>query len=300
MRVRSIGQQPLIDVIAPASAFDTASFQASVAVLQAANIRLRFRSDISTRTGFLAGSDERRLEELLAALDAPDSDVIWAARGGYGVTRLLPQVPVERIRDAGKIVIGFSDVSALHARWLAAGLPSIHGSMVARFGQEPPDVQARLLSLLASGEAPAPLSGKGLVPGVAEGLLTGGNLMVLSALCGTPYQPDLQGCVLLLEEVGERPYRIDRLLVQCAQAGLFKGIAGIAVGEFKDCEQADGSATSAQVLAEHLPKLGVPVLTGLPVGHGVVNMAVPFGRRVRLDVDAGALTFLEPLFSSER
>jgi muramoyltetrapeptide carboxypeptidase len=287
-----------IDVIAPAGPFDETQFRQSVGALEARGFRLRFRPDILERDRFLAGSDQRRSAELLAAIDAPDSDVIWCARGGYGVTRLLPHIPIERIQRGNKILVGFSDITALHTRWLGAGVPAIHGGMIVRFAKEPADVTERLVSLVRTGAAPAALQGRTMIAGATEGVLAGGNLMVLSALCGTPYQPDFRGKILFLEDIGERPYRIDRMLVQCAQAGMFEGIVGLALGEFTDCEQPDGSATSVGVLEEHLRVLGVPTISGLPCGHGAINQALPVGVRARLDATAGSLEFLEPLHVS--
>jgi muramoyltetrapeptide carboxypeptidase len=295
MPARAVRPHAPIDVIAPAGPFDRAIFEKSLQELQSRGLQLRFRPDVFSRDRFLAGDDARRGAELHDALTNPDSDVIWCARGGYGTTRLLPHLPIELIRRANKILVGFSDITALHARWLAAGVPSIHGGMIARFSQEPDDVATRLLQLVRTGAPPAPLTGKPLTSGRAEGVLTGGNLMVLNSMLGTPYQPDFRGKIVLLEDVGERPYRIDRMLVQCTQAGLFEGVAGIALGEFTDCEERDGSSTSAQVLESQLAPLGVPIIFGLPCGHGSVNQAVPFGVRARLDAHEGTLSFLESI-----
>lgn len=285
----------IVDVVAPAGPFDDEAFRRGIEVLERFGFRPRFRPDIHSRDRFLAGSDDRRLRELQAAMDAPDSLAIWCVRGGYGCTRLLPSLSVESIRRADKVLIGFSDITALHALWWAAGVPSIHGTMVARLAAEPPEVLRRLHHLLTETSIVDRLAGHPLLEGETTGRLAGGNLALLAALCGTPWQPDLEGAVLFLEEVGERPYRVDRMLIQCEEAGLFDGIAGLAVGEFTGCDDRESGITSMGVIEEHARVLNVPTVTALPCGHGAVNQALPFGRRVRLDGTRGRLEFLEPL-----
>jgi muramoyltetrapeptide carboxypeptidase len=142
---------------------------------------------------------------------------------------------------------------------------------------------------------PAPrLKGTPLVGGSAEGPLVGGNLAVLTRLLGTPYLPPLDGAVLLLEDVGERPYRLDRMWTHLALAGIFDRVRGLALGEFTGCDEPGESYGSADVLGTLVGELGLPCVSDLPIGHGEVNVPVPLGCRVRLDANAGALEFLEP------
>jgi muramoyltetrapeptide carboxypeptidase len=291
MRARPLSPDSLIDVIAPASSFDRSLFESGVAFLRERGFRVRYRPDLFEKERFLAGSDARRFAELDAALRAPDSDAIWCVRGGYGATRLLNDLSLRTIRQANKLLIGFSDVTALHARWFAAGVPSLHSTMVARLSKEPLGIVDRLFSALVPGAVTPPLAGQTLLAGDAEGVITGGNLALLAALCGTPFQPDLSGAIVALEDVGERGYRLDRFIVQCEQAGLFRGIAGLAFGEFFDC--GDEGIPASGVLEEHARRIGVPTIVGLPFGHGVINNALPFGVRGRLS--DGQLTYLEPL-----
>lgn len=292
---KAVSTGSIVDVIAPSGPFDHERFRAGLGLLEKAGLRPRHRPDVFSRERFLAGSDERRAAELIAALKAPDSDLVWCARGGYGATRLLSDLPLEIIRGAGKLLIGFSDITALHARWLAAHVPSLHAPMVAKLTEEPETSLTRLLELLLTGRRP-PLSGRPGRPGIAEGTLAGGNLTVLTALLGTPFQPRLEGCVLFLEDVGERPYRLDRMLVQCRQAGLFQGVVGLAFGHFTDCEEKDRSAAAEDVLHEHADRLKVPVVAALSCGHESPNEPLPLGLRVRLDAAAGTLNWLEPLY----
>jgi muramoyltetrapeptide carboxypeptidase len=294
--VRRVRDGSLVDVIAPSGPFDVEGFRAGVGWLEKQGFRVRHRADVFAREGFLAGGDARRLDELHEALAAPDSDLVWAARGGYGVTRIVERLDLALVRRASKLLVGFSDLTALHGAWHRAGVPSVHGTMVARLAREPDPSRAATLGLLRTGRA-APLSGTTLHAGRASGPLAGGNLALLAAACGTTFQPDLSGCVLFLEDVGERPYRLDRMLVQCRQAGLFRGIVGLVWGDFTGCEEKDGSSSSAEVLAEHTRALGLPAIAGLPSGHGDVNWPLPFG--VRVTVGDGRLAFDGSLYGDE-
>src|SRR5262249_31545829 len=157
----------------------------------------------------------------------------FAARGGYGAMRLLAKLRIEGV--APRLLVGFSDITALHAALQAAGWVSIHGPVVLQLRSQPPAVVERLLALLESATTPAPpLAGPPRAGGVAGGPLLGGNLSVPARLLGTPYLPDLEGAVLLLEDVGERPYRLDRMWTHLALAGVFDRVRGIALGEFTD------------------------------------------------------------------
>jgi muramoyltetrapeptide carboxypeptidase len=285
-----------VAVVAPAGPFDRESFEAGLRLL-AGRYRPVVGDGCLARTRYLAGDDARRLHELAAALADGTLKGVFAARGGYGSMRLLPAL-WPKLRSGGgrpKPLVGFSDITALHAAFQAAGWGSIHGPVVTQLGTQPPAVFERLVALLESPASPPPaLTGTALVGGVAEGPLLGGNLSVLTRLLGTPYLPDLRGAVLLLEDVGERPYRLDRMWTHLALAGVFHQVRGIALGDFTDCEEANADYGSAEVLATLAADTGLPCLAGLPVGHGAVNQPLPLGGSVRLDADAGRLEFLEP------
>jgi muramoyltetrapeptide carboxypeptidase len=166
-----------------------------------------------------------------------------------------------------------------------------------------PDTRERLFSLLESGSPAQPLNGTAtFVEGTAEGPLLGGNLSVFTRLLGTPFMPNLEGAVLLLEDVGERPYRLDRMWTHLELAGVFRKVSGIALGSFTQCEeraQQDMTYTSEELLRELAMATGIPCVAGFPIGHGDVNEPVPLGVRVRLDGAAGRLTFLESAVSEE-
>jgi muramoyltetrapeptide carboxypeptidase len=277
-------------VVAPASPFDPAVLEAGLAVLRGPlGLRPRFRPDLSARAGYLAGDDGRRLEEWREAVADREARAIFCARGGYGAMRLLPAIDPAPLLADPKLLVGFSDLTALHALLNRAGLATVHGPVVTQLGRAPADAVTHLKALLF-GEAPrpaawgAPEPGAGLAGGAtvtagrARGRLLGGSLALLSHLCGTPWMPLLEGAILLLEDVGERPYRLDRYLTQLALAGALRGLAGVAVGQLTDC---DGEA-GAEVVRRLVGALGVPAAEGFPFGHEDRNLALPLGPQATL------------------
>jgi muramoyltetrapeptide carboxypeptidase len=191
-----------------------------------------------------------------------------------------------------KHLVGFSDITALHLTAQAKGWCSLHAPVLTQLGKQPADVVERLFACL-EGASVAPLRGtRTVVPGVVEGPLLGGNLSVLTRLIGTPYLPSIEGCVLLLEDVGERPYRLDRMWTHLVLAGLLRGVKGVVFGEFTGCDEKGGSATSAEVLDELAQVLGVPCAAGFVIGHGEVNQPVTLGATVRLDATTQTLSVL--------
>jgi muramoyltetrapeptide carboxypeptidase len=278
-------------VVAPASSFDRASFEAGLEVISR-RYRVHYDPGLLTRHRYLAGNDERRLAELASALANKDARAVFSARGGYGMMRLLPGL--EGVALAAKPVIGFSDITALHQLLQRRGLVSIHGPVLTQLARLDAPTHARLFGLLESDAPAAELTGREtFVAGIAEGPLLGGNLAVLTRLLGTPFLAPLEGAVLLLEDVGERPYRLDRMWTHLALAGVFRRVRGIALGEFTGCEDRDADYSSADVLRELAAATGLPCVAGFPIGHGPQNQPVPLGVRVRLDAGNRRLTFLE-------
>jgi muramoyltetrapeptide carboxypeptidase len=277
--------------IAPASSFDRAAFEAGVEVV-ARRYQVHYDPGVLARQRYLAGSDARRLGELRHALADTASRAVFCARGGYGMTRLL--AGLEGVPLAAKPVIGFSDITALHQLLQRRGLVSVHGPVLTQLSRLDAGARTRLFSVLES-EAPAgELTGaETYVDGVAEGPLLGGNLSVLTRLLGTPFLAPLEGAVLLLEDVGERPYRLDRMWTHLELAGVFRQVRGIVLGEFRGCEEKEAEYSSADVLRELAAATGLPCAAGFPIGHGSQNQAVPLGVRVRLDAGSRRLTFLE-------
>jgi muramoyltetrapeptide carboxypeptidase len=296
--VRWLKPKPLrpgdrVHVVAPAGPFDRAGFEAGLAKLSS-RYDVRYDARLFASERYLAGPDALREAVLSEALADPEARALFCARGGYGVMRLLPRVRLPS--GAPPAVVGFSDITALHALFQAHGRTSLHAPVLTQLGRQADDVLERLLRTLEAPEPPAPLAGTAcLVPGRVEGRLLGGNLSVFTRLLGTPYFPDVTGALLLLEDVGERPYRLDRMWTHLRLAGVFERIAGLVLGDWTLCEEKDAEYTSLDVLRGLAEETGVPCAAGFAVGHGEVNQPVPLGVRARLDADAARLTFLEPL-----
>jgi muramoyltetrapeptide carboxypeptidase len=240
---------------------------------------------------YLAGPDAVRAEALRTALFDPEMRAVLCARGGSGAGRLLPLLNVASTPT--KLLVGFSDVTALHAALQSDGRVSVHGPVVTQLADQPQDAVDRLFQLLEGGLPPPLVGGTPLVEGVAEGPLLGGNLAVLTSLVGTSFLPDTRGAVLLLEDDGEQPYRLDRLWTHLRNAGILAGLAGIALGDFTNCERPGASWAARDVLRTLAEETGLPCAVGFSVGHGPVNLALSLGTRVRLDAGAGTLTPLE-------
>ncbi|MBV8603391.1 MAG: LD-carboxypeptidase [Pelomonas sp.] len=241
----------------------------------------------------LAASDAQRLADLHAAFADPTVDALLCLRGGWGAQRLLPHVDAALLRAHPKPLIGFSDITSLHALRDGLGIPGWHGPMAASnlLGAVSAPEAERLFALMRRGAGPglvlAPdLPEHALSQGsLARGRLIGGNLAVFTALCGTPWALDARDAILFFEEVDEAPYRVDRLLTQLAQCGVLDAAAGFLVGDFS------GGAYPTAVLADHLCRRGKPVLAGWPSGHCVPNWPLPLGLDVELDVAARCLRF---------
>lgn len=243
------------------------------------------------RDGYFAGRDEERSADLAAAIADPTIDAIWCLRGGYGATRLLPQIDVDAVRARPKALIGYSDITALHAVWRRAGLVSFHGP-TAR-GQFTPFTLDSFRRAIVSGEdsaGPCPTATV-LRDGIATGQLAGGNLALIASLCGTPWAFDFAGAIVVLEDINEATYRVDRMLTQLRQAGAFDGCVGIAFGHCTNCSEHadDGSRTLESVVSDLADALGVPTLLGIPVGHVDDQWTLPLGALATMDTNAGAL-----------
>lgn len=249
------------------------------------------------RQGYLAGGDELRAADLNAAFADPEVRGVICTRGGYGAQRVVDLIDMAAVRRDPKVVAGFSDITALQfALWRGARLASVHGPGAAWLDERTPLSSAESLHAALMTTEPVTVAAARdeetyavRVPGRATGPLLGGNLCLITASIGTPDMPDLTGAVLLIEEVQEPPYKVDRMLTHLRRCGALDGLAGVAVGQFTEC--ADGwDTTVVDVLADRLGDLGVPVLGGLPIGHGVGQLTVPVGTEAILDADAGILT----------
>ncbi len=287
-----------IAVVAPAGPVDPARLAKGIARLSAAGFVPRVAPGLFVRDGFLAGGDGRRAAQMRWAFALASARAVMAARGGYGAMRLLPRFDWKTAAARPKLLIGYSDLSAFLA-YLSTriGVCAIHGPMAATgdLGARSDPAAIDALLRLAGGTVlprePWGAPCDRLRGGSAEGVLTGGCLSVVTALLGTPYEPDFRGALLFLEDVGEPSYRIDRMLTQWIQSGRLRKIAGIAVGRISPCAGEDEESIR-RVFADAGKRLSVPVWYGFPAGHTRPNYPLPFGVRARID-SRGRLFLLE-------
>ncbi len=281
LRAPPLSSGDVVRIVAPAGPFDPESLERGLAVLRNRfGLRPRMRSDLGARRGYLAGDDARRMAEWSEAVADPEARAIWCARGGYGAMRILADLEIAGLLRSPKLVIGFSDVTAIHARLNQAGLVTVHGPVVTQVGRLPEDALAPLEALLF-GRALEGYPGTGVIrPGRASGPLLGGSLTLLAHLCGTPHLPAFAGAVLFLEDVGEKPYRLDRYLTQLRLAGQLEGLAGVAVGQITTCDEPGQSGI--EVVRAEVARLGIPAVEGIPSGHEDRNLPLPLGARVTL------------------
>ncbi|HEX6873368.1 MAG TPA: LD-carboxypeptidase [Micromonosporaceae bacterium] len=263
-------------------------------------LRVSTAPSVFARNGYLAGTDNERLADLNHALRDPLVRAVLCTRGGYGVQRIVDGVDLAAVRADPKVVVGFSDITALQlALWRGARLATVHGPGAAWLDERTGPASAESLRQAIMRPAPAVVRARpdeetspvrlGAGHGPVRGTLLGGNLSLIAASVGTVDMPDLRGAILLLEDVAEPPYKVDRMLLHLRRAGALAGVAAIALGQFTDCAD-DWSVSIVDLLRADLGTLGVPVLGGLPIGHGREQVSVPVGTEAVLDVAAGTLT----------
>jgi len=294
IKPRALRTGATIGIAAPGAVADRDATLAGAAVLEARGFRTRMRADLFARHRYLAGDDARRASELAELIADPQVDAIFCARGGYGCDRILDRFDAAAFRAARKPLIGYSDITAL-LLWQRrhAGLMGFHGPMLERGKELDREVFADLVAQLA-GEPAQPLRGRGQGGGRGEGRLVGGSLTMVAASIGTDWEIDTRGAILLLEEVGERPYRLDRMLQQLRGAGKLAGLAGVGIGDVSTCHDPKYPSPDAEeVILEVLRPLRVPLVLGLPFGHTPRNRAWPFGARATIDGRRGEVRVLE-------
>lgn len=292
-----------IGLISPASYANEDKIQKAISNLESLGLRVVEGKYLREENGFMAGSDSERVEDIHTMFRREDINGIWCVRGGYGTTRILDMLDYDLIRTHPKVFVGYSDITALHqAIFTQAGLVTFHGpvasSVFSDYSMESirkalfaSDYLYDTLPIAIPGEKEE--SFKVLQPGKATGRLLGGNLSLLSALCGTRYMPDLAGKIVFIEDVGEASYRIDRMLVQLIQAANLKNAAGIIFGNFTNCGPETGSSdqTVSQVIYDHFGSLDIPVVTGYSIGHIDNQVTLAVGMMAELDADRGLIRF---------
>jgi muramoyltetrapeptide carboxypeptidase len=287
-----------IAIVAPGGPIEQREgFHQGIAVLERMGFQVRYTERIFQSSRYLAGDDDSRAEELMNAFEDPSIRAVVSLRGGYGCSRLIPHLREKRLRLHPKIFMGFSDVTTLHMFFRRRfGWITIHGPMAASLGNITEAEEKHLLSLWTDPGYHPRLSFDGLeswFPGTAEGILAGGCLSIIEAGIGTPYEIKAEGKILFLEDQGEPPYRLDRMLTHLQLAGKLQSVAGVLLGSFLDCEPSRGDYTATDTLIDILTSLKVPVIAGFPAGHGMANWAIPLGAKIRIDADARSIVFLD-------
>ena len=312
LRPPALAEGAVIGVVAPAYPLEQSTVDLAVRRLQERGYRVKLSLGYKSPDGYLASDDATRAAELNAYFRDPEIDAILCMRGGFGSPRIVDQLDYEAIRRKPKIFIGYSDITAvLNAIFTRSRVVTFHGPMLSEFGRgrgptaysekyfwsalqpESPQLEACKLYADWGGGGPAGRSQlRTRVGGQAEGRLVGGNLSVLVATIGTPWEALDEGCILFLEDVSEKPFRIDRMLNQMRLAGKLARYAGVILGTFTGCHGSSG-VTVDDVFDDYFGNSKVPVLQGFPTGHVPDQATLPVGLRVRLDATARKVSFLE-------
>lgn len=306
IRPPRLNKGDLLGLVSPASPIaDPSRIDRGVRYLEGLGYRVLLGKSITAVHGYLAGTDEQRAADLHAFFARKDVRAILCIRGGYGTPRLLSLLDYRLVRRNPKIFVGYSDITALQlALWKRAGLVTFHGPMVGVDMADTMDAFTEEIfwNLLTSDRKQGKIklpddTAITVFPGRGTGRLLGGNLALIVSLLGTPYQPSFSGSVLFLEDIGEEPYRIDRMLVQLRNTRILGRSAAILTGQFTDCVPEDKSKPSLtvdQLLSEAASSTRRPLLAHLPFGHENPKMTIPLGIRARVDAGARQIELLEP------
>jgi muramoyltetrapeptide carboxypeptidase len=311
LKPRRLREGITVGVVAPSSpAAENELVRYAIELVESFGFKARPGKHLFARNQYLAGTDAQRAEDLNAMFEDSSVDAIMCIAGGYGAMRILPALDYDTIRANPKPLIGYSDITALHsAIHKLTGMVTYHGpTVLSRFTPYSLDEFRKVLfdpqPRMQIGAPPPFEKGPGkvdrenritpLVPGIARGRLTGGNLTLISCLMGTPYEPDFAGRLVFLEDVHEAPYRVDRMLSQLVISGKLKQAAGIIFGKFTDAESSGNTFSLEEVLTDFAKTVGVPSARGVMIGHVPDQTVVPIGIEAEFDASTGTLTLLEP------
>ena len=283
-----------IGIVAPASPFDADLFDEGIKTLESMGYRTYVPDDLFERNGYLAGSDGHRIDIFHRLWADSKIRAIVCARGGYGSMRLLPFLDFSLIQKNPKIIFGLSDISALlSAIYSKTGLVTFHGPMITTLANAPLETREAMIAAI-SPHQPHKVemnNGTKIRSGSASGRICGGNLNTLNHLMGTPFAPDFRGHLLFLEDRGEKPYRIDRMLTQMKHADCFQNLAGLILGNFIDC----GSPQEIiRIFTDAFDDVSIPIVAVCEAGHGKQNLTIPLGLEATLDADNCRLSYHQP------
>jgi len=292
-----------VGVITPSSPLvDDEGYAIADKNFAALDLSVHWGAHVGKKYGHLAGTDAERIADIESMFADPEIKAIVCLRGGSGAARLLDRLDYQLIARNPKIFLGYSDITAFHhAFYTQAGLITFHGAVANSHWT--PKVLQQFQELFFQGNLPTYTSDDGswqtLNGGIAEGKLLGGNLTVLTGLAGSGYFPDFEDSILFLEEIGEAPYRIDRMFSQLALTGALKKIRGFIFGKCTDCKPQNPAAslTVEQILYDYIAPLGIPAFKGAPIGHIDEQFILPVGARVRMDATQGSIRLLQNVFA---
>jgi muramoyltetrapeptide carboxypeptidase len=286
-----------IGLIGPSGPWQEEAFRRGVQVLSELGFQVTFPRNLLQEQGYLAGNDKHRYTTLAEIWRNPEVKAVMAVRGGYGSLRILSDINFELIKKYPKILIGFSDITALlTAVFKQTGLPTFHGPMITTLNTSDRDSVQNLFNTLSNCD-PLPIQPSGLEilkPGSARGTLLGGNLTTLSHLVSTPFEMSWQNAVLFIEDIGEAPYRVDRMLTHLKLAGRFDSLNGLILGTFIDCGNQEEIWNR---VLELFQDENFPIWANFPVGHGRRNITMPIGIEAKMDSSTGTLSFTKPFLS---
>jgi muramoyltetrapeptide carboxypeptidase len=317
LRPPALRRGDTVGLITPATAVtDPDQLAMAARTVEYFDLKLKWGRNVGRRWGYLGGTDAERLDDLHAMFRDPEVKAVFAIRGGYGSAHLLDRIDYPLIRSNPKVFLGYSDITAMHlAIGRQAGLVTFHGPMMlAEFTEY---TQTWFRRALFDSKPLGALSNppesnrlrpahpwRTIRPGKARGRLAGGNLSLISASMGTPYEIDTRGAILFLEDIGEEPYRIDEMLTQLRLAGKLEQAAGIVFGECANCRPGefqpkfDSTLSLGEALDSIAGRLAIPVFTGLTAGHTGDQLTLPLGVMTTLDASRGELVVEEPALAA--
>ncbi len=300
MKPKALNPGDTIRIVAPSSPLPDKELDACIAKLTAWGFKVELASSVHEHWRYLAANDAARAKDITDAFLDPNVHAVLCARGGYGCARLLGLLDIATLAKHPKLLIGFSDITTLHLAFNAAGMPTVHGIMGSYFAKErEPWVLDSFYHVITGSDPIIDGSPRAqcLVPGTSQGRLLGGCLTLIGDAQGTKHVPDFKGAILLIEDVGEKGYRVDARLTQLRNTGVLHQVAGIVIGEMTDTDtMRDKDApevTWKEIVQERLDGIRVPTMWDFPIGHIKNPLSLPLGIRVEMDAEAGSLRYLE-------
>ncbi len=300
MKPKALNPGDTIRIVAPSSPLPEHELESCIAKLNEWGFKVEIAESVHKRWRYLAADDRSRAKDITDAFLDPNVNAVFCARGGYGCARLLQHLDIPKLAQHPKLLIGFSDITTLHLAFNAEGMPTVHGVMATYFMKEREPWVLDSIYHVITGSNPI-IDGSATAEcvrgGTASGVLLGGCLTLIGDGLGTSHMPRFKGALLLLEDVGEKGYRVDARLTQLRNAGLLNEVAGIIIGEMTDTDtMRDKDAPEVlwkEIVAERLEGINVPIMWGYPFGHIKNPLSLPLGIRAEMDAEAGTLRYLE-------